>query len=116
MRDKESSERAAVAGTGARCDRGARTQIQDLPLHRKETRMASGKIACLLGDGFEDSEFRVPYDALQKAGYQVDVIGPKKGQELKGYRGKERVKADLAIADASYQDYDGLLIPGGKSP
>lgn len=78
--------------------------------------MANGKIACLLGDGFEDSEFRVPYDALKKAGYTVEIIGAKAGQELKGYKGKEKVAAERSIADASPRDYQGLLIPGGQSP
>ena len=33
--------------------------------------MAQGRIACLLGPGFEDSEFRVPYDAVKNAGDHV---------------------------------------------
>ena len=56
--------------------------------------MAQGKVALLLGAGFEDSEFRIPYDRVRQAGYQVDIIGPKAGMELKGYKGKETVKAD----------------------
>jgi protease I len=78
--------------------------------------MAQGRIACLLGPGFEDSEFRVPYDALKNAGYQVDVIGPKAGMELKGYKGKETVKADKGIDEVRPEDYQALLIPGGHSP
>src|SRR5690348_16325287 len=74
------------------------------------------KIACVLGQGFEDSEFRIPYDRLKKEGYQVDVIGVKAGEELKGYKGKEKVKADLGIDQAKPDDYDALLIPGGQSP
>lgn len=74
------------------------------------------KIACLLGQGFEDSEFRVPYDRLREEGYQVDVIGVKAGEELKGYKGKEKVKAEKAIDQVKPDDYDALLIPGGQSP
>src|SRR5450432_1006455 len=74
------------------------------------------KIACLLGQGFEDSEFRVPYDRLLKEGYQVDVIGLKAGEELKGYKGKEKVKAEKAIDGVRPDDYDALIIPGGQSP
>ncbi|HKC58878.1 MAG TPA: hypothetical protein VKB92_02235 [Myxococcales bacterium] len=29
--------------------------------------MAQGKVACLPGSGFEDPEFRIPYDRLRKA-------------------------------------------------
>ncbi|HYR18202.1 MAG TPA: type 1 glutamine amidotransferase domain-containing protein [Myxococcales bacterium] len=78
--------------------------------------MAEGKVACLLGQGFEDSEFRIPYDRVRKEGYQVDIIGPKAGMELKGYRGKEVVKADKGIDEVRPEDYIGLLIPGGYSP
>jgi protease I len=74
------------------------------------------KIACVLGQGFEDSEFRVPYDRLKDEGYQVDIIGLKAGEELKGYKGKEKVKADKAIDQVKPDDYDALLIPGGQSP
>ena len=78
--------------------------------------MAQGRIACLLGPGFEDSEFRMPYDALKNAGYQVDIIGTKAGIELKGYKGKETVKADKGIDEVRPEDYQALLIPGGHSP
>ncbi|MCI0573723.1 MAG: type 1 glutamine amidotransferase [Myxococcaceae bacterium] len=74
------------------------------------------KVACLLDRGFEDSEFRVPYDRIKAEGCQVDIIGKDAGAELIGDKGKERVKADLGIADVKPEDYDALLIPGGHSP
>ncbi len=74
------------------------------------------RIACVLGQGFEDSEFRVPYDRLKEEGYQVDIIGVKAGEELKGYKGKEKVKAEKSIDQVKAEDYDALLIPGGQSP
>ena len=73
-------------------------------------------VACILSDDFEDSEFRVPYDRLRVEGYQVDIIGPEAGQELRGKKGKERVKADKGIGEVKAQDYQALLIPGGYSP
>jgi len=75
-----------------------------------------GKIACLLASGFEDSEFDTPRQRLQKAGYQVEVIGAKAGEELKGYKGKITTRVDRAIDDVKPEDYEGLLIPGGHSP
>jgi len=69
------------------------------------------KIACVLGQGFEDSEFRIPYDRLRQEGYQVDVIGLKAGEEMRGYRGKETVKVEKAIDQVRADDYDALLIP-----
>lgn len=74
------------------------------------------KIACILADDFEDSEFRVPYDKLKAAGFDIDVIGESEGQELTGEKGKERVRTDRSIDDALVEDYDALLIPGGYSP
>ena len=74
------------------------------------------KIACVRAQGFEDSEFRVPFDRLKEEGYQVDVIGLKAGELLKGYQGKESVKADKAVDQVHADDYDALLIPGGQSP
>ena len=74
------------------------------------------RIACVLGQGFEDSEFRVPYDRLKEEGYQVDVIGVKAGEELKGYKGKEKVNVEKSIDQVKAEDYDALLIPGGQSP
>jgi protease I len=75
-----------------------------------------GKVACLLGPGFEDSEFRIPYDRLRQAGYDVDIIGTKAGEQLKGDKGKETATTNLAIDDADVDDYVALLIPGGYSP
>lgn len=76
----------------------------------------SVKVACLLGDGFEDSEFRKPYDALVKAGHVVEIIGQKAGESISGKAGKEEVKADKSIGDVKPGDYDLLFIPGGYSP
>lgn len=74
------------------------------------------RVACIIGDGFEDSEFRIPYDRLREAGYQVDLIGAKAGQKLAGKQGKEKVQAEKGIAEARPDDYVALLIPGGYSP
>lgn len=75
-----------------------------------------GKIACLLGEDFEDSEFRVPVDRLRADGFQVEVIGAKAGETLKGKGGKETVKADRGIDEVKPADYRALFIPGGYSP
>ena len=81
-----------------------------------ETGSKRGIIACLLTSGFEDSEFRVPYDRLSQAGYQVEIIGFKAGEKLQGEKGKETAVTDLSIGDAEADDYVALLIPGGYSP
>jgi protease I len=78
--------------------------------------MAQQKIAFVVGQGFEDSELRVPYDRLKAAGHKVEVIGPRAGEELAGYKGKERVKADRGIDEVRPSEYAALVIPGGQSP
>lgn len=74
------------------------------------------KVACILSDDFEDSEFRVPYDRMRNEGFEVDVIGAKAGQEIKGKKGKEKVKASKGIDEVRPEQYQALFIPGGYSP
>ncbi|HZS37223.1 MAG TPA: type 1 glutamine amidotransferase domain-containing protein [Polyangia bacterium] len=74
------------------------------------------RIACVLAEGFEDSEFRKPYDAFKKAGHEVAIIGIERGKTLTGERGKEKVTTELGIDGARPDDYDALFIPGGYSP
>jgi protease I len=74
------------------------------------------RIAIIVGDGFEDSEFLAPYERLKKAGHEVDVMGIEAGAEVKGKRGRSMAHVDVA-AHAAYPDhYDALVIPGGNSP
>lgn len=73
------------------------------------------KIAMLLDNDFEDSEFRVPFDRLRQAGHEVDVLGVDR-RTVKGKRGDEKVQIDALISERSPDQYDALLIPGGFSP
>jgi protease I len=73
------------------------------------------RIAFVLGDDFEDSEFRVPYDVLMDHGHHVDIIGVSTGK-VAGKMGQERVLIDKAVADADPRSYEALVIPGGYSP
>lgn len=81
-----------------------------------EDKSMHGKIACLLAGEFEDSEFRIPYDRLRAAGYEVEIIGSKAGEKLVGDKQRETAVTDLSIDDAELESYEGLLIPGGYSP
>lgn len=74
------------------------------------------RIACVLAEGFEDSEFKVPKSEFEKAGHEVVVIGAKKGEKIVGKQGKEKVKADLGIDEARPDEFEALFIPGGHSP
>jgi protease I len=74
------------------------------------------RIAALVGPGFEDSEFRVPFDRFRKAGHEVTVVGIKKGETLAGDKGHERTQVELAVTDARAEQFDALFVPGGHSP
>ncbi|XJS10142.1 type 1 glutamine amidotransferase domain-containing protein [Aerococcaceae bacterium WGS1372] len=74
------------------------------------------KIATVITDLFEDSEFTEPKEALEKAGHEVVTIGFKAGETVKGKRGEAEVTLDKGINDVDPNDYDALLIPGGFSP
>ncbi|WP_426752579.1 type 1 glutamine amidotransferase domain-containing protein [Myxococcus sp. Y35] len=74
------------------------------------------RIACIVGEGFEDSELRIPYDRLRQAGHEVVLIGKKAGDEVAGKQGKEKFRLERSIDDVQVNDFDMLLIPGGHSP
>lgn len=74
------------------------------------------RIAFVLANDFEDSEFRVPYDKLVEAGHAVVLLGAKAGEEVKGKKGDESARIERAAADADPAEFDALVIPGGYSP
>lgn len=73
------------------------------------------RIAFIIADMFEDSEFRVPYDRLRQAGHEVTVIGSDRGKPIRGKQ-QETVTADRGIGEVATRDFDALVIPGGYSP
>lgn len=73
------------------------------------------RIAILATDGFEQSELIQPRDRLREAGFEVDVVAPAAGS-VRGWKGKDwgdAVEVDVALADASPDDYAALVLPGG---
>src|SRR3954468_5714686 len=74
------------------------------------------RIAMILGEDFEDSEFRKPYDALREAGHLVEILGAEQGVSVTGKKGHEKIKIEQAAADWDPAEYDALVIPGGYSP
>ena len=74
------------------------------------------KVAFILDEMFEDSEFSFPYRRVQEAGHEAVVIGQEKGKELVGKRGKEKITTDISIDSVGDEEFDGLMIPGGYSP
>lgn len=74
------------------------------------------RVVIIVGEGFEDSEFQVPYDRLKKAGHEIDIMGVEAGTDVHGKRGKSVAHTNVS-AHAAYPDhYDALIIPGGYGP
>lgn len=74
------------------------------------------RIAAILTDWFEDSEHTEPAEAFEKAGHTVVTVGPEAGGTVKGKKKGTEVKIQKSVAEASPDDFDALLIPGGFSP
>lgn len=74
------------------------------------------KVGFIMGDVFEDSEFKVPYEAVKEAGHQAVVIGTMKGKKLEGKNGEEAVTTDASVSEVDAGSLDALVIPGGYSP
>jgi protease I len=81
-----------------------------------ESKALNGRrIAVLAADGFEKVELVVPVIALRLAGAEVDIVSLRHGR-IRGVNLHEpasRVRVTKVIAEASPEEYDGLLIPGG---
>jgi protease I len=73
------------------------------------------KIATLITNEFEDSEFTVPKQAFEDAGHEVVTIEKESGVEITGKNG-ESLTVDQGIDDVKPEDFDALLLPGGFSP
>jgi protease I len=73
-------------------------------------------VAVLVGDKFEDSELSVPVARMVEAGHTVRLVGKEANQDLKGVKGRVTARTDAAVRDHRPEEFDLLLIPGGKSP
>lgn len=73
------------------------------------------KALIVTADNFEDSELFVPKEALEKAGFQVDIATPEKGHQFHGKHGG-KVLGDLTLREVDVENYDLLVLPGGKAP
>lgn len=74
------------------------------------------KIAVIITDLFEDSEYTKPSKAFKKAGHELVHVGLKARQTVRGKKKETPVKIDKAVKDVSVNDFDALFIPGGYSP
>ncbi len=74
------------------------------------------RIAFVLADDYEDSEFRQPYEAVRERGHEVVVIGRSPDEEVSGKRGGDRVTIEMGSDGLDAGEFDALVIPGGYSP
>ncbi|MEJ1472220.1 MAG: type 1 glutamine amidotransferase domain-containing protein [Candidatus Sedimenticola sp. (ex Thyasira tokunagai)] len=65
-------------------------------------------------DLFEDRELEEPLIQLQAKDITVDIAAPE-AATIKGKHGF-KVKANLSVRNASPDDYNLLILPGGKAP
>jgi protease I len=74
------------------------------------------KIAILAADGVEEVEYSEPRKAVEEAGASAELISLKHGEIQAMNHDIEpgtKLPVDKAVSDASPEDYDGLIIPGG---
>lgn len=72
-------------------------------------------IAILVTNGFEESEFTAPKEALENAGATTHVVSLEKGKIKSWTDGNwgSEFDVDKAVDEVSVSDYDALILPGG---
>jgi len=92
--------------------------------------MAAKKILALAGDYVEDYELMVPFQALLAVGHQVDVVCPGKkagetirtaihdfeGDQTYSEKRGHNFTLNATFDEVKEEEYDALLIPGGRAP
>jgi protease I len=73
------------------------------------------KIAFLASDMFEEVELAEPWKALENAGAELTLVSLEEG-EIQGFNHYDKAgsfKVDATVEEASANDFDGLVLPGG---
>ena len=92
--------------------------------------MAAKKILMIVGDFVEDYEVMVPFQALQMIGHHVDAVCPGKdaggkvrtavhdfeGDQTYSEKPGHNFTLNASFAGIKAEDYDALVIPGGRAP
>jgi len=92
--------------------------------------MANAKLLMIVGDYVEDYEVMVPFQALQMVGHSIDAVCPdkKKGQFVRtaihDFEGDQTYSEkpghnfvlNATFAEVKVENYDGLVLPGGRAP
>jgi protease I len=92
--------------------------------------MATQKILMLVGDYVEDYEVMVPFQALQMVGHTVHAVCPGKkagdfvrtavhdfeGDQTYSEKPGHNFTLNASFEEIDVQNYDALVIPGGRAP
>ena len=92
--------------------------------------MSAKKILMLVGDYVEDYEVMVPFQALQMVGHTVHAVCPDKeagdkvrtavhdfeGDQTYSEKPGHNFTLNGTFAEVDAEDYDALVIPGGRAP
>ncbi len=92
--------------------------------------MSAKKILMLVGDYVEDYEVMVPFQALQMVGHTVHAVCPDKeagdqvrtavhdfeGDQTYSEKRGHNFTLNGTFAEINAEDYDALVIPGGRAP
>jgi protease I len=92
--------------------------------------MATQKILMLVGDFVEDYEVMVPFQALQMVGHTVHAVCPGKkagdfvrtavhdfeGDQTYSEKPGHNFTLNASFEEIDVQNYDALVIPGGRAP
>lgn len=79
------------------------------------TDLENTRVAMLIADGFEHSEFKKPYDALKDEKADVDIVSLKSGK-VRSWENDdwgEEFMVDKTIDEVSSSSYNALVLPGG---
>lgn len=75
------------------------------------------RVAILMTDGVEQSEYMEPREFLEANGIEVTLVSPKlKGEEIQGYSHQSlgnRFTVELNVRDTNPDQFDALVLPGG---
>ncbi len=80
-----------------------------------EKSLRGKKIAILVADGFEQSEYEEPKKALEKAGAETVTISLKAGK-VKGWehtKWGDEFRVDETLEEALPEEFDAIVLPGG---
>lgn len=72
------------------------------------------RVAILVEDLYQELEFWYPYLRLKEAGAEVVVLGT--GKETYTSKHGYPAKADRSVENASPDEFDAVVIPGGYAP